>query len=307
MKRVSIVIPTYNSELFIQDTLDSVASQTHEKIDIIVVDDGSTDATLDIVGAHPGNITTLTQKNCGRGAARNVGVKHATGPYIAFLDHDDLLLPTSVADRVGYLDSHPTKGWVFSDAIEFDENGDLQLFLKKFPWLDLSLCNFTQLLVGCYPLMSTVMIRSDLLRDVGGVNAAINYGDDLELFMRLMLVSEVGMIDIPLTRRRLHLGQGVSSTFDRWASRVKIYETFNPTRGSMTTSQRQALRVALKHAYFKLAECYWEENDFTMAQRFFSKSLEFTSRKAKTLCYWLLCNTPNTVKRLRKIKGRLAF
>ncbi|MBV5330673.1 MAG: glycosyltransferase family 2 protein, partial [Chlorobium sp.] len=136
MPYVSVVVPTYNSALFITDTLSSIINNEFQDVEIIVVDDGSSDQTVEIVKRHPGNVKLITQQNNGRGASRNNGVRQATGRYIAFLDHDDLLTQMSIADRVAFLDSNPDIGWVFTDAIEFDHSGDLRLFLDQFPWLD---------------------------------------------------------------------------------------------------------------------------------------------------------------------------
>lgn len=303
---VSVVVPTYNSASFIIDTLSSVVNNGFQDVEIIVVDDGSSDQTVEIVKNHPSDIKLITQQNSGRGASRNKGVGQAKGKYIAFLDHDDLLTQGSIAARVEFLDSNQDIGWVFTDAIEFDHSGDLGLFLDQFPWLDLAHDHFSQLLKGCFPLTSTIMIRSDLIRQVGGFNAAIDYGDDLELFLRLFLVSTVGMIRKPLTRRRIHPTQGVSSTFDRWDSRVKIYSNFKPLVGIMNEQQVKVLKLALKFSYFKLGECYWEQNDFSTACRMFFNSLGFSPHSVKAIMYATICLAPgNFIVTLRKIKNIL--
>jgi glycosyltransferase involved in cell wall biosynthesis len=302
MELVSIIIPAYNSADFIYETLSSISGQTYQNLEVIVVDDGSTDSTGQIVRCFSDEIILVDQQNCGRGASRNNGVYHARGKYIAFLDHDDVLLKDSVAERVGFLDANPDTGWVFTDAIEFDKTGDLRLFLDQFPWLDLSKCNFSQVLKGCFPLMSTVMIRSDLIGDVGGFNIGINYGDDLELFLRLFLVSKVGMIRLPLTRRRIHPTQGVSSTFDRWHSRVGIYKNFRPSLGDMTIPQKRALKAALKHSFYKLGECYWGRDDFASARKSFLSSLEIAPHALKAFAYAVLCTAPPVIRMLRRLK-----
>jgi len=300
---ISIIIPTYNSSSFIEETIGSIAAQTRQDLELIVVDDGSTDDTVEMISGMAYPVKLVRQQNRGRGAARNNGVSQATGEYIAFLDHDDLLLPGSIAARAAYLEAHPELGWVFTDATEFDLTGDLRLFLKQFPWLDLSQDHFCQLLRGCYPLTSTVMVRTELLRLVGGFNTDIDYGDDIELFLRLFLVSKVGMIDQPLTRRRIHPTQGVSSTFDRWDSRVKIYGSFSPSVGAMSPLQAAALDKALRFAYYKLGECYWEKDDFAVARKMFLKSLDWQPHATRALMYSLLCSGPGSlIAELRKTK-----
>lgn len=307
MKTVTVVIPTYNSEKLIEQTLKSVFAQSYKNTEIIVIDDGSTDLTREVLDTFSGDIKILHQRNRGRGAARNAAVNQSKDGYIAFLDHDDLLLESSVYERVEYLEKNHGVGWVFTDAMEFDDCGDLRLYLAQFPWLDLEDDAFNQILRGCFPLTSTVMIRSGLLRQVGGFNTEINYGDDLELFLRLSLLSKVGFINKALTRRRIHGEQGVSNTFDRWNSRVEIYNDFSNNVGEMTFLQEKSLTKALKYAYFKLGECRWEKDDFAEAQRMFISSLGLSPNVVKALCYALFCNSPFLVKTLRALKGTRKF
>lgn len=292
MPCVSIIIPTYNSSGFIVDALSSITNNDINDLEIVVVDDGSTDSTIEIIKKQPVNIVLITQNNTGRGAARNNGLKHSKGKYIAFLDHDDLLEPTSISERIQYLEDNPDKGWVCTDAMEFDKTGDLRLFLNQFPWLDLNEDHFCQLLKGCFPLTSTVMIRSELVQQVGGFNTAIDYGDDIEFFLRLLLVSDIGLIRKALTRRRIHPTQGVSNTFDRWDSRVKIYSNFKPTCGVMSERQQVALQQALKFAYYKLGECYWEKNDFLTARKMFLHSYTNSKYMLKAVLYTLMTFAP---------------
>lgn len=300
---ISIILPTYNSAGFIVDALSSINNNDYRDVEIIVIDDGSTDSTVDIVAKQPGNIKLFKQKNCGRGAARNNGLSYATGKYIAFLDHDDLLEPTSISERFQYLEDHPDNGWVCTDAMEFDESGDLRLFLTQFSWLDLKEDQFCQLLKGCFPLTSTVMIRSELIQQVGGFNSAIDYGDDIEFFLRLLLVSNIGLIKKPLTRRRIHLTQGVSNTFDRWDSRVRIYSNFKPSCGAMNFKQNAALHQALRFAYFKLGEWYWENRDFKVARKMFLKSFAAAPYIFKAVLYAIMTLAPSSLlSKLRAAK-----
>jgi glycosyltransferase involved in cell wall biosynthesis len=229
------------------------------------------------------------------------GYHYATGKYIAFLDHDDLLFEDSISERVSFLEFNDDYGWVCTDAIEFDESGELRLFLDQFPWLDSTGDQFCQLLRGVFPLMSTVMISSEFMRRIGGFNINLNYGDDIELFLRLSLVSKVGVIRKPLSRRRIHATQGVSSTFDRWSSRVRIYSKFKPPV-RLNQQQKKVLTSALKHAKFKLGECYWELNDFNSSKKMFLESLGLTRYVLKALLYTSLCFYPKIIPFLRQLR-----
>ncbi len=301
---VSVIIPTYKSVRFIKNCVASIRQNTYPNIEIVIVDDGSPDNTLDVIKGLDTEITLVEQANAGRGSARNNGVNQASGDHIAFLDHDDLLEETSIEDRVHYLAAHPEKGWVFTDALEYNSERELGLYLDQFPWLDLRRDQFIQLLRGIYPLTSTIMVRSSLLRKIGGFNTSINYGDDIELFMRLLLVSEVGMIKKPLSRRLIHPDQGVASTFDRWDSRVGIYGNFQASVGEMTPAQQKALVKELRHSRFKLGECHWEAYDMKKARGSFLKSLGFNSWAIKAFVYACLSVLPlSSLKSLRRARS----
>lgn len=303
MSKVSVIIPTYNFGSFISETLISVINNDYKNTEIIVIDDGSTDSTGELVNGLSGDIEYIFQNNSGRSAARNNGMQHANGKYLAFLDSDDLLTVDSISERVQYLEDNPDIGWVCTNAMEFDQSGDLRLFLDQFEWLDLTKDHFCQLLRGCFPLTSTVMIRSELINEVGGFNLDTKYGEDIEFFLRLLLISKLGVMNKPLTRRRIHPTQSVSSTFDRWNSRVGIYSNFKPSIGKMTDQQHKALNDALKFAYYKLGECYWERNDFKTARSMFLSSCGDGSHAFKALLYAALCTAPEgIISMLRKFK-----
>lgn len=117
---VSVVIPAYNAETFIQQTIRSVLVQTHADLEVIVVDDGSTDATASIIRSlQDARVRLISQSNGGVSSARNKGIEAAQGAYIAFLDADDALEPTDLAEKVGAMGSKQID-WVYSDMLACD-------------------------------------------------------------------------------------------------------------------------------------------------------------------------------------------
>jgi len=117
--KVSVVMPAYNRAKEIGAAIDSVLAQTFEDIELIVVDDGSTDATPEIVRAYGDRVRFFQQKNAGVGAARNAGVRLARGEYLASLDSDDVQLPFRLATQVALLDRSPDAAMVFTDFKEW--------------------------------------------------------------------------------------------------------------------------------------------------------------------------------------------
>jgi len=117
---VSVVIPAYNAGRFIAETIDSVLAQTHARREIVVVDDGSTDDTAERLRPYAGRIRCLRIAHGEAGAARNAGLREATGDFIAFLDADDLWLPDALAVQLDVAARHPESGMIVCDGVQFD-------------------------------------------------------------------------------------------------------------------------------------------------------------------------------------------
>ena len=120
-RRVSVVVPTYNRAELIRETIESVLSQTAPVHEIIVVDDGSTDSTCELVGAFGDRVILLQHDHQGAAAARNRGLARATGDWIALLDSDDVWASAKIERQLRFLDRHPRCGFVHSGYYEFGD------------------------------------------------------------------------------------------------------------------------------------------------------------------------------------------
>ncbi len=124
MSKVSVIIPTYNRAQMVCEAVDSVLAQTLKDVEIIVVDDGSDDGTGEVLQERYGErIRYFYQENQGRSVARNRGVRASSGPYLLFLDSDDLLLPDALRQQTEFLDAHPEVDVVYSDGYYCDATG----------------------------------------------------------------------------------------------------------------------------------------------------------------------------------------
>jgi glycosyltransferase involved in cell wall biosynthesis len=122
MSRVSVIIPTYNSARYLGETLESIFNQTFMDCEIIVVDDGSTDDTKDLLQPLKGKINYIYQANSGSPAKpRNVGISKASGDYISIFDSDDIMEPEKIERSVAFFESYPGLGMVFNNFIQFDD------------------------------------------------------------------------------------------------------------------------------------------------------------------------------------------
>jgi glycosyltransferase involved in cell wall biosynthesis len=199
---VSVVIPVYNARDVIRETLESLFAQTYPHFDVIVVDDGSTDGSGEVVQGYGDRVRYMVQRNAGVACARNRGIAAPRGKYIALLDHDDLWGREKLAKQVSVLDSQPSVGMVVTDVAHIDRAGRPmnQAGLAYQPQHE-----FARLFVqGFVPTPSATLIRKDLLEAVGGFDEQFNSAgmDDHELWTRIAAATVIAGIAEPLTLHR---------------------------------------------------------------------------------------------------------
>ncbi len=209
---VTVVVPAYNQEAYIEETLQSILAQTFTDYEVIVVDDGSSDETGKVVSnVRDRRLHYVYQANSGRPAcSRNRGVSLAKGEYIAFLDGDDLWMPDKLEKQLQMFQAHPEYGLVFSNAISFDEQGNEDMIVGRavssgYLYQKLFLHNF---IAGC-----TVMVRKNSLDAVGGFNEGHDFlaVEDYDLWLRMSRRYPFGYIDEPLARYRIRSGSASGS------------------------------------------------------------------------------------------------
>lgn len=182
MPKVSVIIPTYNRARYICRAVNSVLNQTITDHEIIIVDDGSTDNTKEVLAQYDNRIVYLPQSNKGISASRNRGISAARGKYIAFLDSDDWWAPEKLAEQVKVLDANPKVGIVYSRMPIVNEKGK-KLGTKP---AGVSGKNFKELLEvwGDLPT-STVMTRRECLDRVGVFDCTLPPVEDIDLWLRI--------------------------------------------------------------------------------------------------------------------------
>lgn len=246
MPKVSVVIPIYNAEKFISETIESVMAQTCSDWEIIAVDDGSTDKTPEILRSYKKRLSkkmrVITQENSGLSITRNVAISAAKGGYVAFLDHDDLWVPEKLEKQVKLLDSNKELGMVYSDSYMIDEKGDLKkdtFFGKIKP----SRGNvFDKLFYVNFIPCLTVITRKEMLKKVGQFDPRYKISEDHDMFLRIAECYPVDFIEQPLAKYRLH-GESASKNIE-----VQVAEDFRITEHWLKKkpSLKKELRYKIK-------------------------------------------------------------
>ena len=206
---VSVIIPTYNRANLIGKAIKSVLKQTYQDFEIIVVDDGSTDNTGEIIRSFKDKRVKYIEKykkNKGISVARNIGIKMARGKYFAFLDSDDEWLSEKLSKQIKVLQyESPEVGAVYSNLCYMDENGKNTNKLRNpkkegYIYEDLLGKNY----VGP---PSTLLIRKECFHRVGLFDDLLNAQEDWDMWIRIAKYYRFALIKIPLVKYRLHSNQ----------------------------------------------------------------------------------------------------
>lgn len=297
---VSIIIPVYNSSAYVQDAIRSALEQDYESKEIIVVDDGSTDSTPDILKSFQDKVIVLTQSNAGPGSARNRGLKHAMGSYIAFLDSDDFWVPGKLRLQIEYLDQKREVGAVYSKWLLWhpDAAGRFSpLYLAPLKkrttivpedsdWI------YTNLLFECRLLTSTVVLRRSIMEAVGLFNEDLLRGQDYDYWIRLSRVTRIHKLDNELVLYRIH-GDNIAVKYPNHNYELMIVEK-NVSRWGLTgpegkTVPKDQLERHLGQLCFSFGYWHCKRGTYRIARAAFWKSLRYQPNNWKSWMYFVLC------------------
>jgi glycosyltransferase involved in cell wall biosynthesis len=266
--KVSVIIPTHNRAKYLIEAIKSVLDQTFKDFELILVDDGSTDNTRDIIENFRDNrIRYIYQDNGGVSSARNTGIKAADGEYIAFLDSDDTWLPENLELKVKLLDSRPDLGLVCSDAYVVDNgtgttprrfwnktrfkySGSPEQAAKS-PLKDLLYRN-------CFIMPQATIIPSKVFTTIGYFDESLPTSEDWDLFVRIVQRFPIEIINVPLLKIRRHntsLSRNMEKVYlGTWTAINKLINSGTVTRSEIKILKQ---RLALENCrYGRLALLY---------------------------------------------------
>jgi len=324
---ISVIIPTYDCSTYITEAIESVLKQSFICVEIIVVDDGSSDSTLDVLRPYINKnlIQYIYQKNGGVSSARNTGIRNARGKYLAFLDADDIMLPGSLKKRTSFLNTWKDIKFVFSDYLV--ETEETMVMNRSYTGHRNILNNFENVIKGqqgnfyffnkdytkqslkcsIFPWTGTVMFHKSCLDKAGFFNEKLRISEDEDLWLRIANQYSIGYIDQPLAVHKKSRRQATSDKDRYYRDLIEYLE--HESDGKMAQDDHAiliAIRKRLSRSYYELAYYHMNRNKLRMARIFFLKSFKNDRKNVKLLLYLILSYLPEKiVSILRKIKIRI--
>lgn len=203
---VSVIVPCYNGEAYIAETLRSVLEQSLEELELIVLNDGSVDGSEVVIQSFDDpRLLYVSKSNSGVADTRNQGVELAGAPLIAFLDADDIYEPSNLQKKIDFLDEYPDIGLVHGDFEHFDASGPLKIERKAECVEDAlhAILEFRTMVNGTL----TAVMRKSLLQEAGGFDTRLSTAADRDLWIRIAARTRIGYIGGSLARYRQHPAQ----------------------------------------------------------------------------------------------------
>ncbi len=311
--KISAVIPAYNSEKYILDAIDSIKNQTRAVDEIIVIDDGSIDNTQQLIQTKTENIIYKKQENQGPSAARNSGIKMASGDWIAFLDADDQWTPDKIEKQCAVLNKSPKLKLIAGDMQEIGMRNELitQSVLDKHQLLEefkrnqsLPLKNALAKLVNknFIPTGTVLASRASLI-EAGMFNHEIRFGEDLELWAKIASKHPITCMPKILMLRRLHQQNATSSTAPMLADLIKVKQSISSYADKALKKQHVDAKALIANAMNDLGYWNFVNENYPAAQSIFWQALKKHFNK-RSLIYLLASLLPSQIiKAIRKIKN----
>jgi glycosyltransferase involved in cell wall biosynthesis len=295
--KVSVIIPTYNYAQFLGETIQSVLDQSYTNFELIVVDDGSTDNTREVVGSlKDSRIRYIYQKNSGASSARNTGIKASAAEYVTFLDSDDIWLPENLELKVKLLDSRPDISLVCSNALVFN-NGTGAIIGRLWHDQNGAHANFDAVKVareplkeflyhGFFVIIEATMIRREVFSKIGCFDESLPTYEDWDLIIRILQHFSIEIIDMPLLKIRRHFTNLSGNPENVYQGAVTAINKAICS-GSFSGVELKLLKQRLARAYFRYGRCALLDNNKSKAKEALITSIKHNPWNIKFYIYLL--------------------
>jgi len=302
---VSIIIPAYNVANYIKESIQSVLVQTYRNFEIIVVNDGSTDQTSQIL-SDIDSIQLFNTPNRGAASARNFGISKARGEYIAFLDADDIWLPEKLEKQLKLFQNNDQLGLVFTETIGFDEEGFREPLFSKTKLLEGDVVKNIFLMSNV--ATPSVMLRSKVLSTVGVFEEGLIVAEDDNLWMRIADKYPIALVDEVLVYCRFRTGSLTSTPgnfLEGVLGHIELLKTKYPD--IYRRLGNKAIQSKKSYCYFNQGYSLFSRDLNFESRKFFVKSI-FCRLSKKSISYLFLSFVPVCFKNsLKKIKNKYSI
>ena len=245
---VATVIPTYNCARYLPRAIESALAQTYRNYKIFVIDDGSTDDTQAVIEPYRDRVTFVQQPHAGEAAARNHGVSMSSSRYVAFLDADDIWLPTKLERQIELLNSHPEVGLVCSD---FLHGGVLHSAQAARCGSAPAGRHFERLVRNCFICAPAVVVRRQCLDDIGPFNESLHVSTDYNMWLRIAsrwCIAAVPEVLVHCYRTSGNLS-ATTSIEDKQRNGIAAFEHVLSVSTGLSDHERRVLRRAIADRY----------------------------------------------------------
>ncbi|HEX7190041.1 MAG TPA: glycosyltransferase [Thermoanaerobaculia bacterium] len=294
MSRVSVIIPAYNYGRYIAEAIDSALAQTLPPVEVIVVDDGSTDTTAEVLARYGDRIQVVRQTNQGVAAARNRGIRMAQGEYIAFLDADDIWKPRKLELQIARFEADPSLGLVRCDIEAFDASGRIETRVQQEEgYVASALLRFE---AGINPAASTIVVPKWVAEEIGGFDVRLPPSEDWDFCYRVATRYPFGHVAEALVCYRLH-GCGIHLNTARMENSMLL--AFEKAFASTDPAVQSLRKEAYGRLHRILAGCYFQNRRLGGFVRNAVASLRYDLRNFGYFAAWPL----RLIRRLRATPG----
>ncbi|WP_424098580.1 glycosyltransferase [Moorena producens] len=272
---ISIIIPVYNDEKTIKQTIESVLNQTFSNFELIVIDDGSQDSTWQIISSiKDARLKIFSYPNAGVNRARNRGFSHASGDYIAFLDADDLWHPDKLEFQLNALQANPQAAVAYSWTNYIDESGQ---FLRRGNHITLNGNVYPQLLLTDFlENGSNVLICRKAFDTVGQFDESLTQAEDWHMWLRLAAHYPFVAVPYPHILYRVSANSASSDTSKMEAGCLQVIErAFAAAPDSLQYLKKHSLANLYKYLIFKALESSSQRHQTLAALRFIGHAIRY--------------------------------
>jgi GT2 family glycosyltransferase len=277
MPIVSVIIPVYNGEKTIQETITSVLSQTFSDFELIIINDGSQDKTLEIIsGIQDSRIKVFSYQNAGLSATRNRGISHSRGQFIAFLDADDLWTADKIESQLKALQGNPQASLAYSWSDFVDESNRFLHIGRRLTWegnvySKILVLNFLE--HGSNPL-----IRREALEAVGNFDETLSSAEDWDMWIRLAAKYPFVVVTAPQILYRVSTNSLSSNVVKLEAACLQVIErAFSQAPEELQSLKKRSLSEIYKYLTFKCLEGQPTQQRSLQAARYFWRSISADS------------------------------